>query len=283
MDWRTDSGFNTSIFFPAKTTADRILHNPASFVTNILPSRSYGWFVSYSAVCVMQCKRRTDNQKAQRIWKWLSRICVPRSSDGIGTGYRLDGPGIESRWGARFSAPFQTDPESHPASCTMGTGSFPGVKYGWAWRWPLIPFWCRGQERVELFLYYRYGPYGLYRASVPVQGCTLPIFTWRIQHTIPCRHCRTSHKNLSWWKIVDRNVANTKQVCQTFRSDKHKVRSIQIDTITDLQKVITRSLLTQAEQVTAFWKIVLLVYTANLVQQSPEIRLIIKMISTADN
>ena len=33
--------------------------------------------------------------------------------------------------GARFSAPVQTGPEAHPASCKMGTGSFPGVKYGW--------------------------------------------------------------------------------------------------------------------------------------------------------
>jgi hypothetical protein len=40
----------------------------------------------------------------------------------------LDGPGIESRCGARFSAPVQTSPEAHPASYTMGTGSFPGVK-----------------------------------------------------------------------------------------------------------------------------------------------------------
>ena len=30
--------------------------------------------------------------------------------------------------GARFSAPVQTGPEVHPASYTMGTGSFPGVK-----------------------------------------------------------------------------------------------------------------------------------------------------------
>jgi len=28
----------------------------------------------------------------------------------------------------RFSAPVQTVPRAHPASCTMGTGSFPGVK-----------------------------------------------------------------------------------------------------------------------------------------------------------
>ena len=31
---------------------------------------------------------------------------------------------------ARFSAPVQTGPGPHPASCTMGTGSFTGVKNG---------------------------------------------------------------------------------------------------------------------------------------------------------
>jgi len=31
---------------------------------------------------------------------------------------------------ARFSTPVQTGPEAHPASCTMNTGSFPGVKSG---------------------------------------------------------------------------------------------------------------------------------------------------------
>jgi hypothetical protein len=41
--------------------------------------------------------------------------------------------------GARFSAPIQTGPEAHPASCTMGTGSFPGVKAAGAWCWPPIP------------------------------------------------------------------------------------------------------------------------------------------------
>ena len=56
----------------------------------------------------------------------------PGSVVGILTGYGLDGPGIESRWGggARFSAPVQTSPAAHPASCTMGTPSpvFPGGK-----------------------------------------------------------------------------------------------------------------------------------------------------------
>jgi hypothetical protein len=42
----------------------------------------------------------------------------------------MDGPGIQSQWGARFSAPVQTGPGAHPASCTMDTGSFPVVKSG---------------------------------------------------------------------------------------------------------------------------------------------------------
>ena len=56
-------------------------------------------------------------------------VCVCEgggSSVGIATDYGLDGPGIESRWEARFSAPVQTGPGTHSASCTMGTGSFPG-------------------------------------------------------------------------------------------------------------------------------------------------------------
>ena len=51
-----------------------------------------------------------------------------RSSVGIATGYRLDDPGIESRWGLRFFAPAQTGPGAHPAFCKMGTGFFSGGK-----------------------------------------------------------------------------------------------------------------------------------------------------------
>jgi len=35
---------------------------------------------------------------------------------------------MESLWGVRFSEPVQNGPGAHPASCTMGTGSFPGVE-----------------------------------------------------------------------------------------------------------------------------------------------------------
>jgi len=48
-----------------------------------------------------------------------------RTNKVLPTGWTVRGsnPG-----GARFSAPVQTGPEAHPASCTMGTGSFPGVR-----------------------------------------------------------------------------------------------------------------------------------------------------------
>ena len=57
-------------------------------------------------------------------------ICGPGSSVGIATELRAGRSGIESRWGRDFP-PVQTGPGAHPASCTMGTGSFPGVKCGW--------------------------------------------------------------------------------------------------------------------------------------------------------
>ena len=56
--------------------------------------------------------------------------CGPGNVVGIRTGYGLDGPGIESRWGAKFSAPVQTGPGAHPPTCTVGIGSFPWVKSG---------------------------------------------------------------------------------------------------------------------------------------------------------
>jgi len=50
------------------------------------------------------------------------------NSVGTPTCYRLDGQGIESRWGARFSVPVQTSSGAHPASYTMVARSLPGGK-----------------------------------------------------------------------------------------------------------------------------------------------------------
>jgi hypothetical protein len=54
----------------------------------------------------MLVTRTTKGQKGQKGQLWYKKIPV----------------------GARFFAHVQTGPGAHPASCTMGTGSFPGVK-----------------------------------------------------------------------------------------------------------------------------------------------------------
>jgi hypothetical protein len=87
--------------------------------------------------------------------KLLRLQCGPGSLVGIATGYGLDGQGIESRWGRDF---LHLSRPAHPAFCTMGTGSFPGVKSGrgvtltshpllvprsWKTRAiPLLPLWA---------------------------------------------------------------------------------------------------------------------------------------------
>jgi hypothetical protein len=80
-------------------------------------------------------------------------LCGPGSVVGIAAGYRLDGPGIKSRWRVRFSTPVQTGPGAHPASCTMGTGSFPGVNSGWGVTLtphPLLVAWSRKSRAIPL-------------------------------------------------------------------------------------------------------------------------------------
>jgi len=85
-------------------------------------------------------------------------------------------------------------------ACTEPQYLHKGALYLYLWSWksraiPLLPLWtvrpvqslsaCTrvhftftfGHERVELYLYSPYGPYGLYRASVPVQVWPLPLLT----------------------------------------------------------------------------------------------------------
>jgi hypothetical protein len=84
------------------------------------------------------------------------------SSAGIATRYGLNNPGIESRWGARFSAPVQTGPEARRASYTMGTGTFPGLKRPGRGVDHPPSYSDEAKERVELYLYYPYGPSWLF-------------------------------------------------------------------------------------------------------------------------
>jgi len=76
----------------------------------------------------------------------------------IVTCYRLDSPGIKSWWGVRFSAPVQSGPGAHPASCAMGIRSFLGVKQpGHGIDHP-PPSSADVKESVALYLYSPSGP-----------------------------------------------------------------------------------------------------------------------------
>jgi len=55
--------------------------------------------------------------------------------------------------GARLAAPVQTGPGAHPASCTMGTGSFLRVKQLRCGVDHLPPSSTEDKERVELYIH----------------------------------------------------------------------------------------------------------------------------------
>jgi hypothetical protein len=82
------------------------------------------------------------------------------SSVGIATRYDLDGPGNECWWGGGgdIFLTRQTGPGANPASYTMGTGSFPGVKRpGRGVDHPPASS-AEVKERVELYLSSASGP-----------------------------------------------------------------------------------------------------------------------------
>jgi hypothetical protein len=58
----------------------------------------------------------------------INSVLGPGSSVGIATDYGLDGPG-SNPGGDEIFRPSRTGPGAHLATCTMGTGSFLGVKY----------------------------------------------------------------------------------------------------------------------------------------------------------
>jgi len=105
----------------------------------------------YVEQCVLEAKGAFYQLSENSVGRGVTRS--RDGSVGIATRYGLDGPGIEFRWGARFSAPVQTSPGAHPASCTMGTGSFLGVKRpGRGFDHPPLSS-AEVQEGVELYLY----------------------------------------------------------------------------------------------------------------------------------
>jgi len=80
--------------------------------------------------------------------------------------------------GARFSSPVQTSPGAHPASCIMGTGSFPGVKSGQAVTLaphPLLLPWSRKSRAIPLL------PLWAVRPVQSLSACTVQVYLYSPQ------------------------------------------------------------------------------------------------------
>jgi hypothetical protein len=84
----------------------------------------------------------------------LTAYSGPGSSIGIAIGYGAGRSGDRIPVGTRFSAPVQVGPGAHTASCTMSTGSFPGVESGRGVTLTSHPLLVpRSKNRVVLYLY----------------------------------------------------------------------------------------------------------------------------------
>jgi DNA-binding transcriptional LysR family regulator len=93
--------------------------------------------------------------------------------------------------GARFSAPVRTGPGVHPVSCTMDTGSFPGVKSGRGVTLTphslLVP-WSRKGRAIPLL------PLWAVRPVQSLSVCTRVHFTFTFTM---CRRTCTGHSSAS--------------------------------------------------------------------------------------
>jgi len=113
---------------------------------------------------------------------------------GILTGNVLDDPGIESRLGPGFSAPVQTGPGAHPASCTIGTGYFLGVKSGRGVKLsphPLLMSWSRKSRAIPLLPLWALRPVWILSACTRVQFTTF--YYWLL---VLCSS--TTHFRINW-------------------------------------------------------------------------------------
>ena len=98
-------------------------------------------------------------------------LCGPGSSVGIATELWAGRSGIECRWERDFP-PVQTGLWAHPASCTMGTGSFRGIKCSRGVLLTIHPLLVPRAAVMEEYSYTSTHPLG---HTGPANGVALPL------------------------------------------------------------------------------------------------------------
>jgi hypothetical protein len=139
---------------------------------NIIIIHVIGW-ISRINKKLLRCRGLTNIQTRVLGTGWKCRLhslhCrggyISRYSDSLRAGRSGDRIPVV----ARFSAPVQTGPEAHPASYTVGTRPFSGVKRPRRGFDHPPPSSAEVKERVELYLYSTSGP------SWPVLWWNLPL------------------------------------------------------------------------------------------------------------
>ena len=133
----------------------------------------------------------------------------------ITTRYGLDVPGIESRWGVRYSASVQTGLGAHVASYTMCTWFFPGGKAAGAWRWLPTTSTAEVKERVQLYFYSPFWP------SWTVLGWKLPLLL-----------SGCGEAQLKWcYRIIGASSNNFANLLSSFSFYKRKLSSDMVHTL----------------------------------------------------
>ena len=127
---------------------------------------------------------RREGKRPRRIWEDHIKTDLRDYNRGRDSADGLDGPGIDSRWGARFCKPVQTGPGDHPASYKMDTWSFPGVKRPGRGvdHPPHLSPRSKEEERYTCF------------PSGPVLGRTLPLL-------LPSRNYTGGGSGLIWLRV----------------------------------------------------------------------------------
>ena len=99
--------------------------------------------------------QQVSTAKVMYVTTFVIWAAIAQSVQLLATGWTVRGSNLS---GGEIFRTIQTGPGAHPDSCTMGTGSFPGVKRTERGADYPPPSKCRGHERVGLYLYSPSGP-----------------------------------------------------------------------------------------------------------------------------